>query len=133
MVVSNVNVPEATDLDDFLVQPEHWLKSWWRPLMAIQYMVVCLFDFIVGPILTMAYYGLASKAYVPWVPMTIQGGGLYHLSMGAVVGVTAWTRSTEKQQVFGAIESRERVSEHPVGPRHSHPSEPPEPRFPDDK
>jgi hypothetical protein len=49
MVVSNVNVPEATDLDDFLVQPEHWLKSWWRPLMAIQYMVICLFDFIVGP------------------------------------------------------------------------------------
>lgn len=108
---------EPTDLDDFLLTPEHWLKSWWRPLMAIQYMVVCLFDFILGPIMTMIYFGLASKSYVPWVPLTLQGGGLYHVSMGAVVGLTAWTRSTEKQQVFEAMVAEEKRAPAPVNPQ----------------
>lgn len=69
---------------------EHWLKTWWRPAMAIQYIVVCLMDFIGFPILAMVLHN------PPWEPLTLQGGGLYHLAMGAIVGVTAWKRTDEK-------------------------------------
>ena len=29
---------------------ESWINTTWRPMMAWQYFVVCLFDFVVGPI-----------------------------------------------------------------------------------
>ena len=32
----------------------------------------------------------------PWDPLTLQGAGLYHIAMGAVLGVAAWTRGKEK-------------------------------------
>jgi hypothetical protein len=31
-----------------------------------------------------------------WESITLQGGGLYHLSMGAIVGVSAFGRTKEK-------------------------------------
>lgn len=75
---------------------ESWIKQYWRPIMAYQYTAVCLFDFLIGPILTMVYFKLAGGEYVQWKPLTLQEGGFYHLSMAAVVGVAAWTRGREK-------------------------------------
>jgi len=72
------------------------LNKVWRPLMAIQYLVVCIFDFIILPIL-LGWYSIYTKsAYQPWIPLTLQGGGLYHLAMGAVCGVTSWGKSQER-------------------------------------
>lgn len=31
-----------------------------------------------------------------WSPLTLQGGGLFHLSMGAIVGFHVWGRTQEK-------------------------------------
>jgi hypothetical protein len=31
-----------------------------------------------------------------WKPLTLEGSGLFHVAMGAVLGVTAWTRGQEK-------------------------------------
>ena len=31
-----------------------------------------------------------------WQPITLQGAGLFHLSMGAIIGVAAWGRTQEK-------------------------------------
>ena len=73
-----------------------WLKTYWRPLMAWQYMVVCLFDFVIAPVLVMSLTTTAGVPYVQWVPLTLQGSGLYHLAMGAVLGITSWTRGQEK-------------------------------------
>jgi hypothetical protein len=60
-------------------------------------MIICLFDFIVAPVLWslfMAMYkGNVTEA---WSPLTLQGAGLFHLSMGAILGVTAWSRGQEK-------------------------------------
>lgn len=66
--------------------------------MAFQYLAVCLFDFMVMPIATMAYYYLVGNAvkYVAWSPITLNGGGLYHVAMGAILGVAAWSRGREK-------------------------------------
>lgn len=78
---------------------ESWVKSKWRPALAWIYGIVILFDFIVAPILwTMTQvnaqdFGMAAQQ---WVPLTLGQGGLFHLSMGAILGVTAWSRGKEK-------------------------------------
>jgi hypothetical protein len=33
-----------------------------------------------------------------WMPLTLQGAGLFHLAMGAVLGIAAWSRGQEKIQ-----------------------------------
>ena len=76
---------------------EDWMTSKWRPLMAITYMATIWFDFILGPILfNILQYWNPGQAIGMWVPLTLQGGGLYHISMGAILGIAAWTRGKEK-------------------------------------
>ena len=89
---------------------DHWLKTYWRPAMAWQYMVVCFFDFIGGPIMTVWISYVTSAQYTAWKSLTLEGSGLYHLAMGAVIGVAAWSRGQEKIQtmlVDGSVESSE--------------------------
>lgn len=31
-----------------------------------------------------------------WMPLTLQGAGLFHAAMGAILGIAAWTRGREK-------------------------------------
>lgn len=64
--------------------------------MGWQYLIVCLFDFIIGPIINVVFASYTNTPLVAWVPLTLQGGGLYHLAMGAVVGVNSWGRTKEK-------------------------------------
>jgi hypothetical protein len=74
-----------------------WIHTKWRPFMAWLYFVTCIFDFIIFPIgWTVAQVNIGIQVLQPWVPLTIQGGGLYHLAMGAIVGITAWSRGKEK-------------------------------------
>jgi hypothetical protein len=77
---------------------ESWIQYYWRPAMAWQYFAVCVFDFIIAPVLTALYYHHIGAPYVPWVPLTLTNGGLYHLAMGTIIGVSAWSRSKEKIQ-----------------------------------
>jgi len=69
----------------------------WRPAIAWSYLVVCVFDFMVGPIIynTLQYLEVGTNISM-WQSITLQGGGLYHLSMGAIVGVSAFGRTKEK-------------------------------------
>ena len=69
---------------------ESWLKSYWRPAIAWQYLAVCVFDFIIFP----AAYMYFSQQQ--WNPITLKEGGFYHLAMAAIIGVAAWTRGQEK-------------------------------------
>lgn len=73
------------------------LYKHWRPGIAWSYLVVCVFDFMVGPIIynTLQYLEVGTKISM-WQSITLQGGGLYHLSMGAIVGVYAFGRTKEK-------------------------------------
>lgn len=81
-------------------EQESWIQKKWRPLMAIQYMLVCLSDFILFPVLfTLVQFWetqATNDAFRQWMPITLQGGGLYHMAMGAVLGITAWSRGQEK-------------------------------------
>jgi hypothetical protein len=79
---------------------EDWIQKKWRPMMAVMYMMVCIFDFIIFPILfTVVQFWetqAANDAFRQWQPLTLLGGGLFHVAMGAVLGVTAWSRGQEK-------------------------------------
>ncbi len=78
-------------------QKEDWMNSKWRPMMGWTYMATCIFDFILGPILyNMLQYYNPGQAVGMWTPLTLQGGGLYHIAMGAIIGVSAYGRTQEK-------------------------------------
>lgn len=79
------------------IKKEDWMNSKWRPMMGWTYMATCIFDFVVAPILWSAIQAVAGgQVYSQWQPLTLQGAGLYHIAMGAVLGVTAWSRGQEK-------------------------------------
>lgn len=65
--------------------------------MAAVYMVTCIADFIVFPILW-SIIQMTSKGQVTlqWQPLTLQGAGLYHIAMGAILGIAVYGRTQEK-------------------------------------
>lgn len=75
---------------------EDWMNSKWRPAMGWIYMVTCSCDFILFPVLWSVLQSMTGAAVTQWNPITLQGAGLYHLAMGAVLGVAAWSRGQEK-------------------------------------
>ena len=75
------------------MQEESWVPRYWRPLMAYAYIIVIIFDFVVAPVLWSAAQALLTGSIlVPWVPLTLGGGGLFHGAMCAVLGVSSLTR-----------------------------------------
>jgi hypothetical protein len=61
------------------------------------YMVVCICDFVVFPVLWSILHAVLHTAnMVQWNPLTLQGAGLFHLAMGAVLGIAAFGRTQEK-------------------------------------
>jgi hypothetical protein len=77
-------------------QEEHWVKQYWRPSMGWLYMVICACDFVVFPLIAMFMPVFIKMQYIPWNSITLDNGGLIHLSFGAILGVAAWTRGQEK-------------------------------------
>jgi hypothetical protein len=79
---------------------EDWMQKKWRPMMAFMYMFCCLCDFALFPIMfTIVQFwevSAANDAFRQWAPITLQGGGLFHVAMGAVLGVSAYGRTQEK-------------------------------------
>jgi hypothetical protein len=76
---------------------ETWMNNKWRPAMAWMYMFICVLDFAVFPILwsgLQAHFG--GSVITQWDPLTLKGAGLFHMAMGAVLGITAWSRGQEK-------------------------------------
>ena len=76
---------------------EDWMNSKWRPMMGWMYMVVCSFDFVIAPILWSLLQSLSQGSVnTQWQPLTLQGAGLFHIAMGAVLGIAAYGRTQEK-------------------------------------
>lgn len=67
--------------------------------MGWMYMLVCLCDFVVFPVLwSLLHAVLHTVNMVQWNPLTLQGAGLFHIAMGAVLGIAAMGRTQEKLQ-----------------------------------
>lgn len=77
---------------------QDWVNTKWRPAMGWMYMIVCIFDFILFPVLwgMVQFYKTGTVSFTQWEPLTLQGAGLFHMAMGAVLGVAAWSRGQEK-------------------------------------
>jgi len=76
---------------------EDWMQKKWRPAMGWMYMVVCICDFVVFPVLWSILQAVLHTANITqWNPLTLQGAGLFHLAMGAVLGIAAYGRTQEK-------------------------------------
>ena len=75
---------------------ETWVNNRWRPMMGWVYMVTCTFDFVIFPILWSMLQANTHQPITQWQPLTLQGAGLYHMAMGAVLGLTAFGRTQEK-------------------------------------
>jgi hypothetical protein len=74
-----------------------FINSKWRPMMAVIYMITCTTDFVIFPILWSLLQALThGNVTSQWQPLTLQGAGLYHIAMGAVLGLAAYGRSQEK-------------------------------------
>jgi len=107
------------------VTPESGFKKNWRPGLAWIYVLICLFDFVLAPIMMTVYYETSrpetmkvkdylnagfsttetieiiktqpSENYQQWQPLTLQAGGFFHIAMGGILGIGSYTRGKEKQ------------------------------------
>jgi hypothetical protein len=76
---------------------EDWMNSKWRPMMGWVYMATCTADFVLFPILWSVLQSVShGQVTSQWQPLTLQGAGLYHIAMGAVLGLAAFGRTQEK-------------------------------------
>jgi hypothetical protein len=66
-------------------------------MMGWMYMAVCMFDFMLAPVLWSVLQAVFHGGInTQWQPLTLQGAGLFHVAMGAVLGIAAYGRTQEK-------------------------------------
>ena len=75
---------------------EDWMNSKWRPMMGWMYMLVCTMDMVIFPVLWSLLQTFHHQTITQWNPLTLQGAGLFHIAMGAVLGIAAFGRTQEK-------------------------------------
>ena len=77
---------------------EDWMNAKWRPMMGWMYMVVCTCDFVLFPVLWSLMHAVlhTNSTGAQWQPLTLNGAGLFHIAMGAVLGIAAMGRTQEK-------------------------------------
>lgn len=74
-----------------------WINKKMRPMMGWIYMLTCTCDFVLFPVLWSLLQALShGQVTSQWQPLTLQGAGLYHIAMGAVLGIAAYGRTKEK-------------------------------------
>jgi len=73
-----------------------WMQKLWRPAMGWMYMLICLLDMAVFPVLWSLLQAMMHMPITQWNPLTLQGAGLFHIAMGAVLGISAFGRTQEK-------------------------------------
>ena len=90
-------VEDYEKMSDSAKKKEDWMNSKWRPMMGWMYMVVCIADFVIFPILWSLVQTIGDgKVESQWMPITLQGAGLFHIAMGAILGIAAYGRTQEK-------------------------------------
>jgi hypothetical protein len=73
-----------------------WMQKLWRPAMGWMYMLICLLDMAVFPVCWSLLQAMMHVPITQWNPLTLQGAGLFHIAMGAVLGISAFGRTQEK-------------------------------------
>lgn len=88
---------EYEKLSDSAKKKEDWMNTKWRPMMGWTYMLTCITDFVVFPILWSVIQAIhGGQVNMQWQPITLQGAGLFHIAMGAILGIAVYGRTKEK-------------------------------------
>jgi hypothetical protein len=87
---------EYNNMSDAEKKKEDWMNAKWRPMMGWMYMLVCTMDMVLFPILWSLLQTATGTPITQWNPLTLQGAGLFHIAMGAVLGIAAFGRTQEK-------------------------------------
>ena len=120
-----------------------WYQNSWLPLAAFVYLMICCFDFVAMPIYTAIHNSnveykviavlqdkdpqllaesvtRAEQSTKQWNPLTLIGGGLFHLAFGALLTGGAVTRGFAKKAevdgYYGAITAGQLVPAEPALP-----------------
>lgn len=75
---------------------ENWIQTSWRPAIGVTYIIINICDFILFPVLWTLTGVLTGNDLTPWKPLTMDSVGVFHISFGAILGVSAWSRGKEK-------------------------------------
>lgn len=87
---------------------ESWYTRYWRATLAWAYVAICLFDFIIGPIFYVWYtMKTGDTTFGEWQPLTLSNAGIFHVSMGAILGVSSWSRGQEKMKQMDLIKEKD--------------------------
>ena len=93
---------------------EDWMQNKWRPAMGWMYMIICLLDFAIFPILWSLLQVATKQPVSQWQPLTLQGGGLIHIAFGAILGISAYTRGQEKVEAIKNAPTSAPISPKPI-------------------
>ena len=78
-------------------QQDTWMQKYWRPAIAAAYIAIILFDFIIAPIFWSLLQAKAlGEVAMQWAPLTLSSGGIFHATVGTILGISAFTRGKEK-------------------------------------
>lgn len=83
-------------MEQEIKKEEDWMQKRWRPAMGWMYMIICFCDMVIFPVAWSLLQTVLGQNVTQWNPLTLQGAGLFHLAMGAVLGIAAWGRTQEK-------------------------------------
>lgn len=98
-----------------------WYQTTWLPAAAFIYLGICVFDFVLMPVYTALHNGRienkivmiledkeaaqfadsivkANQATRQWNPLTLLGGGMFHLAFGSLLTGGAVTRGLSKSK-----------------------------------
>ena len=85
------------DKEESKKKDDDWMQKKWRPAMGWMYMIVCMADMVIFPVAWSILQVLNHQPQITqWNPLTLQGAGLFHIAMGAVLGISAFGRTQEK-------------------------------------
>ena len=77
------------------------IEHYWRSWAGIVYLFICLVDFFLAPLMWNIGMTMMDKevqlATSRWAPLTLEGGAMFHLSFGAILGATAFNRHKENK------------------------------------
>ena len=75
------------------------IEHYWRSWAGLVYLFICLVDFFLAPLMWNIGMTMMDTeiqlATSRWAPITLQGGAMFHLSFGAILGATAWKKKDE--------------------------------------
>lgn len=75
---------------------ETWIQNKWRPFIGWAFILIIIFDFVIAPVGWTIWHSYIDVALTRWEPLTFGAGGLFYVSLSAILGVTSWSRGKEK-------------------------------------